>query len=154
WPRRPRRPSSLRRPQAAPAAQLRRRPQQGLRTAPARKQARPYRRRAQGRTRRPDYDAFAFPCFDSRATLERLLGSVDGVACLERITVQTASRPRGVGGPVMTSRIDAVIETPRLLLRVPSLKEFEPWARFMADEEAARYIGRVQPPSVVWRSIC
>ena len=54
----------------------------------------------------------------------------------------------------MTSRLDTVIETPRLVLRVPSLKEFESWCAFMADEEAARYIGKVQPPSVVWRSVC
>jgi RimJ/RimL family protein N-acetyltransferase len=54
----------------------------------------------------------------------------------------------------MTSRIDTVIETPRLILRVPTLKEFEPWARFMGDEEAARYIGKKQPPAVVWRGIC
>lgn len=54
----------------------------------------------------------------------------------------------------MASRMDTVIQTARLVLRVPSLKEFEPWCAFMADEEAARYIGKVQPPSVVWRSIC
>jgi RimJ/RimL family protein N-acetyltransferase len=52
------------------------------------------------------------------------------------------------------SRIDTVIETPRLILRVPTLKEFEPWCAFMADEEAARYIGKAQPPPVVWRGIC
>jgi RimJ/RimL family protein N-acetyltransferase len=54
----------------------------------------------------------------------------------------------------MASRMDIVIETPRLILRVPSLKEFEPWCAFMGDEESARYIGKVQAPSVVWRSIC
>jgi RimJ/RimL family protein N-acetyltransferase len=53
----------------------------------------------------------------------------------------------------MPSRLDTVVETPRLILRVPSLAEFEPWAAFMADEEAARYIGRAQPASVVWRGI-
>ena len=53
-----------------------------------------------------------------------------------------------------TSRLDTVIETPRLILKVPSLKEFEPWCAFMADEESARYIGKAQPPSAVWRSIC
>jgi RimJ/RimL family protein N-acetyltransferase len=54
----------------------------------------------------------------------------------------------------MTSRLDTVIETPRLILRVPSLEEFGPWCAFMADEEAARFIGKVQPPSMVWRGIC
>ena len=52
------------------------------------------------------------------------------------------------------SRLDTVIETPRLVLRVPSLKEFEPWCAFMADVEAAQYIGKAQPPSVVWHNIC
>lgn len=54
----------------------------------------------------------------------------------------------------MTSRMDTVIETPRLILKVPSLKEFEAWCAFMADEDAAQYIGKAQPPAVVWRSIC
>lgn len=53
----------------------------------------------------------------------------------------------------MPSRLDTVLETPRLILKVPSLAEFEPWCAFMADEETARFIGKVQPPSVVWRSI-
>ena len=54
----------------------------------------------------------------------------------------------------MPSRLDAVIETPRLILKVPTLAEFEPWCAYMADEESARYIGKTQPPSVVWRSMC
>lgn len=54
----------------------------------------------------------------------------------------------------MVSRLDTVIETPRLVLRVPSLTEFAPWCAFMADEEAARFIGKAQPPSAVWRGIC
>ncbi len=54
----------------------------------------------------------------------------------------------------MTSRMDTVIETPRLILKVPSLKEFEPVVRVHGDEDAAQYIGKAQPPSVVWRSIC
>ncbi len=53
----------------------------------------------------------------------------------------------------MPSRLDTVIETPRLILRVPSLEEFEPWCAYMADEESARYIGRVKSPSEVWRGI-
>lgn len=53
-----------------------------------------------------------------------------------------------------TARLSTVIETPRLILKVPTLEEFAPWCAYMADEEAARFIGKVQPPSVVWRSIC
>lgn len=52
------------------------------------------------------------------------------------------------------SRLDAVIETPRLILKVPTLAEFEPWCDYMADEVSARYIGKTQPPAVVWRSMC
>lgn len=54
----------------------------------------------------------------------------------------------------MPSRLDAVIETPRLLMRTPTMAEFEPWCAMMADADTARYIGGVQPPSVVWRGIC
>lgn len=53
-----------------------------------------------------------------------------------------------------THRLDTVIETPRLILKPPTLAEFEPWCAFSADEEAAQYIGKTQLPSVVWRSIC
>jgi RimJ/RimL family protein N-acetyltransferase len=56
--------------------------------------------------------------------------------------------------PYPTTPGALLAETPRLLLKVPSLAEFEPWCAFMADEEAARYIGRVQAPSQVWRAIC
>ena len=52
------------------------------------------------------------------------------------------------------SRLDAVIETPRLILKVPTLAEFEPWCAYMADEESARYIGKAQPPAVAWRAMC
>ncbi len=52
-----------------------------------------------------------------------------------------------------TRRLDTVIETPRLLLRVPGLAEFEAWSAFMADEEEARFIGQTQPPALVWRGI-
>jgi len=47
------------------------------------------------------------------------------------------------------------LETDRLILRPPVLEtDFEPWCAFMADEEAARFIGKVQSPAVVWRTIC
>jgi RimJ/RimL family protein N-acetyltransferase len=51
------------------------------------------------------------------------------------------------------SRLDTAIETERLVLRVPSLREFDAWSKFMADEESARFIGKVQSPAAVWRGI-
>lgn len=50
-------------------------------------------------------------------------------------------------------RLATVIETPRLVLRVPGLGEFDAWCAYMADEEAARFIGGVQSPSQVWRMV-
>jgi RimJ/RimL family protein N-acetyltransferase len=47
----------------------------------------------------------------------------------------------------------AIIETERLILRQPQIGDFEAWAEFMADEEAARYIGGVQPPAIAWRGM-
>jgi RimJ/RimL family protein N-acetyltransferase len=51
------------------------------------------------------------------------------------------------------SRLDTVIETERLTLRLPVIADFEAWAAFMGDEDAARYIGGQQPPAVVWRGM-
>ena len=34
-----------------------------------------------------------------------------------------------------------VLETPRLLLRPPTLDDFDRWAELMADPEASRFIG-------------
>ena len=45
------------------------------------------------------------------------------------------------------------IETARLILRQPRLSDLDPWAEFMADEEAARHIGGVLPRSMVWRRL-
>ncbi len=39
-------------------------------------------------------------------------------------------------GP-MPSRLDTLIETPRLILRVPSLEEFEAWCAFSGEIELA-----------------
>ncbi len=47
-----------------------------------------------------------------------------------------------------------MLETERLILRPPKPEDFEPWAAFMADEQAARFIGGVQPRPLVWRGIC
>ena len=46
-----------------------------------------------------------------------------------------------------------VLETERLILRPPALADFEAWVAFVADEQAARYIGGAQPRSFVWRGM-
>ncbi|MEZ5937845.1 MAG: GNAT family N-acetyltransferase [Hyphomonadaceae bacterium] len=51
------------------------------------------------------------------------------------------------------SPFETVIETPRLLLRVPRMEDFDAWTAMMADEDTARYIGGVQKPPVVWRAM-
>jgi RimJ/RimL family protein N-acetyltransferase len=43
------------------------------------------------------------------------------------------------------------IETARLVLRPQRPEDFEPWAAFMADETATRFIGGVQARSQAWR---
>jgi RimJ/RimL family protein N-acetyltransferase len=48
---------------------------------------------------------------------------------------------------------DLQLETPRLILRLPTLADYEPWAAFGADEEATRHIGGVQARSPAWRSL-
>ncbi len=50
------------------------------------------------------------------------------------------------------SILDLRLETGRLLLRPPCAEDFEPWAAFSADEQAARYIGGVQVRPVAWRN--
>lgn len=47
-----------------------------------------------------------------------------------------------------------VLETDRLILRAPRAEDFEPWAAFAADEEAARHLGGVQDRALAWRGIC
>ncbi|MGE5501328.1 MAG: GNAT family N-acetyltransferase [Ignavibacteriales bacterium] len=44
-----------------------------------------------------------------------------------------------------------VLETERLILRLPEQRDLEGWAEMMADEEAARYIGGQQPRTASWR---
>ena len=46
-----------------------------------------------------------------------------------------------------------VLETPRLLLRPPRVEELPDWIAMMADPDVARFIGGVQPPSMVWRGL-
>lgn len=43
------------------------------------------------------------------------------------------------------------IETPRLILRPTAPEDFEPWAAFMADTDASKFVGGPQPRSTAWR---
>jgi len=47
-----------------------------------------------------------------------------------------------------------ILETERLILRIPESGDFDAWAAFAADEETMRHIGGVQARSVAWRGIC
>lgn len=47
-----------------------------------------------------------------------------------------------------------IIETPRLILRPPQAEDLDGFCAMMADEASARFIGGVQPPEVVWRTLC
>jgi RimJ/RimL family protein N-acetyltransferase len=43
------------------------------------------------------------------------------------------------------------LETPRLLLRLPTQEDFPAYADMMADPKQARFIGGVQPRAAAWR---
>lgn len=45
------------------------------------------------------------------------------------------------------------LETPRLLLRIPSLDDLDRWSEMMADPDAAKWVGGVAPKNLVWRAI-
>jgi RimJ/RimL family protein N-acetyltransferase len=45
------------------------------------------------------------------------------------------------------------LETERLILRPPVEADLDGWAEMMADEEAARYVGGVQPRAAAWRGM-
>lgn len=47
-----------------------------------------------------------------------------------------------------------ILETERLILRPPLAEDFDAWVAFAADEEVARFLGGVQTPAMVWRSMC
>ncbi|MET0386920.1 MAG: GNAT family N-acetyltransferase [Polyangiales bacterium] len=49
--------------------------------------------------------------------------------------------------------LDVRLETPRLILRVPSAEDFDAFAAFFADPRTAQHLGGVQPRSVAWRSL-
>ncbi|RKH65786.1 GNAT family N-acetyltransferase [Corallococcus llansteffanensis] len=46
------------------------------------------------------------------------------------------------------------LETPRLILRPPTLEDLDGFAAMMADPESAQFIGGLQPRSNVWRAVC
>lgn len=53
---------------------------------------------------------------------------------------------------MVANNLDAlVLETERLVLRPPRNQDFEPWAEFLDDEVATRFIGR-QPRAIAWRT--
>lgn len=43
------------------------------------------------------------------------------------------------------------LETERLILRLPLAEDFEPWAAYMADPDASKFIGGPQERPVAWR---
>lgn len=45
------------------------------------------------------------------------------------------------------------IETPRLILRPPTIEDFEAFAAFSADPRTAMYLGGVQTRSSAWRAL-
>ncbi|MFB9068804.1 GNAT family N-acetyltransferase [Pseudofulvimonas gallinarii] len=49
------------------------------------------------------------------------------------------------------SRLDTVVETARLLLRVPRIGDFDGYADLVGDEEAARHIGGHMVREAAWR---
>lgn len=49
------------------------------------------------------------------------------------------------------SSLGPTLETPRLILRVPVREDFEGFVQLMSEERSARFIGGVQPRSLVWR---
>lgn len=49
------------------------------------------------------------------------------------------------------SRLDTVLHTPRLTLRVPRVEDFDRYAELLADEEATRFIGGTLMRAPAWR---
>jgi RimJ/RimL family protein N-acetyltransferase len=46
-----------------------------------------------------------------------------------------------------------VIETPRLILRPPTLADLNDWVKFTGDENTMQHLGGVHSPSMAWRSL-
>lgn len=47
-----------------------------------------------------------------------------------------------------------VLQTERLILRVPSAEDFEAWAAFHAEADTMRFLSGVQPRGAAWRGLC
>jgi RimJ/RimL family protein N-acetyltransferase len=47
-----------------------------------------------------------------------------------------------------------ILETDRLILRLPQAGDFDSWADYAGDAEAARYLGGPVPRSGAWRQMC
>src|ERR1700743_2685149 len=54
----------------------------------------------------------------------------------------------------MTNPLAPILETDRLILRVPVADDFECYAAWAADEDVRRHIGGVQVRPVAWRGFC
>lgn len=52
---------------------------------------------------------------------------------------------------ITQSPLGPTLETERLILRPPVAEDFEPWAAFVADPEAAKYLGGAQEKPGAWR---
>ncbi|RRN57244.1 N-acetyltransferase [Pseudoxanthomonas sp. SGNA-20] len=77
-----------------------------------------------------------------------------GAARSRRLSPAAADRhPNDRTGAWLMDLERLQLETPRLLLRVPRREDFEAWAAFVADEEATRHIGGVQPRPVARRGL-
>ena len=46
-----------------------------------------------------------------------------------------------------------ILQTPRLILRLPEEQDLDGWADFMADPEASRFVGGPLPRAVAWRGM-
>lgn len=51
------------------------------------------------------------------------------------------------------AELGPTLETARLVLRPPAGADFDAWAEFLGDPEAARHIGGAQPRAAAWRSM-
>ena len=47
-----------------------------------------------------------------------------------------------------------ILETERLILRIPNAEDFEAWADFHADPITMEHLGGVQERSAAWRGLC
>jgi len=47
-----------------------------------------------------------------------------------------------------------MLETERLLLRIPSADDLPAWRKFLSDAEATRFIGGPQDGAGAWRNLC